>query len=435
MKQILFIMIITINVFANDTLPSWIKKDPDNSAKYFRGISTWYGVDDYRMKELSQKDSLNSAYMSLGNYFGLNIKSKIEINKKRDSYGTSTKIKKDIKTKSNQLLFDIKPFKTYKEFSSDKQYFKVHILLKMDSLIESKIKLKMDKDKEEFAKLKQKVLNAIENKDFYKAENFLELAKGKRAAFIDDTVETLEKRLKKLKDGLLVATVEINKKRYMPKENINLDVSVNKDGYLYLFYDTGDDLEMLFPNKFQRKPKLKANSLIQFPNEDVTLEAYEESLNKNTKIYAIASKKNLSIKKYFVDQIDGIYIFEKDGKQNKKIKRCIDQGECTKSIVKFKVTNQSDIKVKFEFRCNSNIKQDIKNIFRAKGIKSQKSDIRIVLDIKKKRKYSSLIESYIESYTIKAKLYNKNKLKKEKSLECDLGALEDEIVYLYSELI
>ena len=341
MLKILLILIISLNVFANEKLPIWVEVDPDDNAKYFRGISTWYTTDDYRMKKLSYQDAIKDAYNSLGNYFGMNIKSELNINKSIDNFGSKRKIEKNIKIKSNQFLFDIKPYKVHTETSVDNQHFRIYTLIKLDKNTESILKAQMNKDKREFESLRQKTITAIENKDFYKAETFLELAKGKRASFIDDTIVTLEKRLKVLKNGVLLASIEINKKKYLPKEEIKLEVSINKSGYLYLFYDTGDDIEMLFPNEFQRKAKLKANSLLIFPSEDIVLGAYEQSLNKDTKIFAITSKKNLNIKKYSVDKIDGIYIFEYGGKQENKIDRCIDQSECIKSEAKFKVSNNT----------------------------------------------------------------------------------------------
>jgi len=432
MKIILTILIITLTTLnAEKKHPTWIEKDPDTNAKYFRGISTWYSMDDYRMKELANKDAINSAFMSLGNYFGMNIKSELSIQKRTTSFSSSTKIDKKIKTKSNQLLFDIKPYKTYKELSKNEQHFKIYMLLKLDSMTEAKIKAKLKQDENEFLELKQKILTSINNKDFYKAQNFLELAKGKRTAYMDDTIITLEKRLKELKDGLLTATISLNKIQYMPEEDIELEVSINQKGYLYIFYDTGDDIEMLFPNKFNRKAKLKSNDMVSFPTDDISLQTYEESLDKDTKIFAIASKINLNIFRDSIDKVDGIYIYEKDGKQNKKIDRCINQGECTKSEVNFKVSNQSDTKIKIKYQCSNNMAKEIKNIFLTKGIKSQDSDKKIVLNIKKQSKYSSLMESHIDTYKIKIKLYINNNLKKEENIEIDKNDLEEEIINLY----
>lgn len=435
-KYIKFILAVTIfcNLAAADQkLPLWIDKDPDNQGKYFRGISTWYGTDDYRMKDRAYKDALNNGYISLGSYFGMNIKSELVINKKIDDSRSSKKIKQNITAKSNQMIFNIKPVETFRELDEDKKHFRLYILLKLDDKTDVKIKKEMRKDEKEFELLKEKVIGAIEKKDYFKAENFLELAKGKRAAYMDDTLDKLKKRLEKLKKGMLLASINIDKTTYMPKEQINIEVSINQDGYLYIFYDTGDDIEMLFPNKYQRKAKLKANDMVIFPNEDIYLEAYEESLNKDTKLFAVASKKHLNIKKHSIDKIDGIYIFEKEGKQNDNINRCINQGECTKNIVNFKVSKQNGKNISIIYKCDSEIKNKIQKAFASKGIISQKSDQKLSLDVKRQSKYSSILESNVETYKITAKFYSNGKLKKERTLECDGDMLKSEVVNLYSE--
>lgn len=151
------------------------------------------------------------------------------------------------------MIFNIKPSKIFKEFDEDEKQFRFYVLLKLDKTTEKNIKQEMEQDKKEFIKLKEKVILAIEQKDYFKAENYIELAKGKRAAYMDDTLEKLEKRLEKLKKGMLLASINIDKTIFMPKEQINVEVSINQDGYLYIFYDTGDDIEMLFQTNTKEK--------------------------------------------------------------------------------------------------------------------------------------------------------------------------------------
>lgn len=94
MKKILILILIVLNLIANDELPKWIDDDPDIESKYFRGVSTWYVSDDYRMKDRAYKDALNNGYISLGNYFGMNVKSELIIDKESNNFGNNKKIKK-----------------------------------------------------------------------------------------------------------------------------------------------------------------------------------------------------------------------------------------------------------------------------------------------------------------------------------------------------
>jgi len=404
-------------------------------AKEFEGISKLYEADDSRMEQLAKKDAIQDAYKRVSEYFGLAIKSNLEIQKESNGVSANTKVKQDIKIKSNLLISGIKPSKISKKFTKDGKYYRIYVILKLDPITEEKIKKQIQKDKKELENILNKIRQAIQTKDFYTAENYLALAKSNRVAYMyEDRITNLEKRIENLKKNFILSTISINKKTYIPQEIIDLEVSINQDGYLYIFNDTGDDIEMLYPNDYQRRAKVKKNDTKYFPNDDVDLRAYEESLNKDTKIIVIASKKNLHLKKDAIDNIDGVYIFKKDIFKNPKISRCLQQAECSKNITKYKVSNKTDKKVTIKIIAKQKLKDKIKKIFLSKGIKSQKSDIKIIFNIKKENKYSKELDINIETYLVTAKLYKNNKLQKKETEEYGENELED-IVNIYLTLL
>ncbi len=430
----IFLLFISLSsvLIATIKTPLWIKTDPDSSSIYFRGVSAWYVTDDALTTKVSKKDARNSAYSEVSEYFGLNITSSFEMRTVSDGANASTVSKSNIKTKTNQLIFDMKPVKSYEEYSEDEENFRLHILLKLDKPTELKIKREMKRDEKEFKNLKAQILNYIELKDFFKAQNLLEIAKGKRSAYKDDTISTLEQRVQKLKDATLVATLDINKKHYRPNEEILVEVSLNSQGYLYLFYDTGSDVEMLYPNKYQRNNYIDKHEMLSFPNDDITqLIAYEESKQLNTNIYAIASKENLTLQRYRYDMIDGISIFKKDGEYQDMINRCIKQANCTKTKLDFTISNKTQHqKIKLAFNTASSLEKKIVKFLRSKGVISENSDKKIIFDILKRTRYSQLLAMNIEKYQIKVHYFNRNQLLKSKTIECAKSELLSKILEL-----
>ncbi len=434
MRYLIFVFLSLFILKADELkMPNWIIQDPDENGKYFRGSSTWYVTDDALTEKISQKGALHSAYNKVSNYFGLNIKSKFVIDKISDKNGVSSTMKKKIKIKSNQLISDMKPIKEYIEYSKDRANFKLHILLRLDKQTELKIKKEMQKDKDEFLSLKKRLIEAIDKRDFFKANNLLALAKGKRYAYIDDSLNQIEKRLKELQKSELKAILLLDKTKYLPNETISVDVSLSNEGYLYLFYDTGDNIEMLFPNKYQRDNYLRNKELICYPNDDINqLIAYEESIGLDTSIYAIASKDNLSLQRYKDDMIDGVYIFKKDNEIKDKISRCLEQNICSKTKIDFTISNQGSFEVvELVFHTTANLANNIRQYLKSKGIISRRGDKKIVFDIDKMERHSSMLGIYIVTYTIKARYFRNNQQVSVKTVEID----EDRLYETVFELI
>ncbi len=433
MKITILLILATFILSANSEMPEWMLKDPDTKGKYFRGTSAWYVTDDARMEALSKADAMHNAYSYVSEFFGVNVASSFEMNEKVKDDEKTLDTNTNIKTKSNQLILNLKPVSIHVELDDSKENFRLHVLILLDKIGENKIQNEMVKDKEEYYLLKEKAIKAIDKKEYFKAKSFLEEAKGKRYAFVDDTIKKIEQRLKTLIDGLLIAKLSINKKTYLPDELIEIEASLNQKGYMYLFYETSSDVEMLFTNERNRIAYVKKEQLISF-GEDERVVAYEEDLGKKVQFYAIASKKNLALKGLSVDIVDGIYIFNKHGKYKEIIKRCIDEGECTKSAVDFKISRSVGSEP-VELVFNSEIATKASKYFRSKGIVSKKGNKKIVFDVKKHSNYSQQLDMNIETYTINAKLYKKNSLIKTIKDECSSDELNEYLFDMHSELV
>lgn len=271
------------------------------------------------MEDLAKKNATQNAYRLVSENFGIiDLKS-------------STKI--------NQLILNLKLYNTYKELDDNKENFRVHVIIFLDEESEYKIQ-EMLQDKQEFYNLKKKTLTLIDKKKYFKARELLTLAKETESATDDESIPIIEKRLNNLIKDLLQAKLTTNKEVYFPNESIELEVSLNKDGYLYIFYETGLDVAMIFPNKEQRNAHLGKDESISFPNDNIEkISAYEDDLGQEVKFYAIASKTILPIKSLCEERLDGVYIYEKTGSYKKLLNKCIDKGLCTKNEINIKVSD------------------------------------------------------------------------------------------------
>ncbi|MDA7817988.1 DUF4384 domain-containing protein [Sulfurimonas sp.] len=434
MKSTIFFMLFTLLLCADNEMPQWIIKDPDTKGKYFRGTSSWYVTNDARMEKLAKEDAMHNAYSFVSEYFGVNIASSFEMNEKVVNNQKTLNTTTNVKAKTNQLMLDMKPLKEFIESDESEENFRLHVLILLDRVGENRIRREMLKDKQEFQALKNKALKAIENKEYFKAKNFLELAKGKRNAFVDDTIKKIETRLQKLINGLILSNLTINKSIYMPDEYIQLEASLNQDGYMYIFYETSSDVEMIFPNESNRVAFVKKEKLLSFGNEDEDrIVAYEEDLNKPVKFYIIASKKNLALKGLSDETSEGIYIFGKTGKYQDVIERCLGEGDCTKKVVPFKISNVVNAKA-IKLVINSDKRSNITKYFKSKGVVSKESSTKLVFDIKKYTSYSQQLETTIETYKIKAKLYKNGSRIKILHDESSPSELNEYLFDMYREL-
>lgn len=322
-----FILLILFTITLCTAEEELIKKDSEKTQKLFRGASGWHSTSDLTKEPIAGRDATLNAYSLISKYFAISIKSHVELNYSQNN------------TKTNQLTLNLRAFKTYKEFDDSKKNFRVHVIILLDD--ENK-KTILDKLKEiqEYDDLKKNILTSIDNKKYLKARDFLKLTKEKQSALTDKSIPIIEKRLNTFIDAMLQAKLILNKKIYLPDESIEVEVSLNKDGYLYLFYETGLDVAMIFPNEKQRNSHVNKDESLFFPNSDVAeLIAYEDDLGEEVQFYAIASKTILPIKSLSEERVDGVYIYEKTGSYKKLLKKCLDKGICTKSVVHFKISS------------------------------------------------------------------------------------------------
>ena len=435
--KIIYILLIGLYLCAQENIePKWILHDPDNKGIYFRGYSSWYVTENARMEALAQKDAVSNAYASVSDYFGIKIDSSLQIEKTLTNTRTNVKIHSKVKTQTSQLIFNLKPLKKYVQFNQDKSNFRVHILILLDKATEQSIKSVMKKDEDEFKALMGKVQLHIEQKKYLQAQNILELAKGKRAALFDDSVNRQEKRLKELMKGILNARLQINKKMYLPDEEIHLEASLNQKGYMYIFCETSSDIEMIFPNIYQRNAYIKKEELISFPSEDISLIAYEEDLEKSVRFFVIASKKNLGLKPLAQEEIDGIYLYNKEGEFLNLIDKCIEEGGCSKGVTAFNISNKLDVNaIEIQYLMQEDIATTMQKYFRENGVKIGKSTKKIVYSIGKETRYSKALDTVLVVYTIEAKLYEKDILLKTVSEESSYSGISETSYEMYQRLV
>jgi hypothetical protein len=426
MMRIIWLVMVAMIAMAEEApkLPAWIEQDPDSNGAYFRGLSPWYVSDDASMSRHAEKDALKDAYHKVAGYFGVQIIASVRVKQKGTETAKSTTVQRDVESRTNQLIFKLEPVKSFEEFNADRSNFRTYVLLQLDPESERQIWSIIEADKREFEAIKAEVLELIEAKSYFKAQNRLDIAKGMRSATMDDTVASLQKRLDELKAGQLMAKLSVSKQRFLPRETIHAEVSLNQQGYLYLFYDNGSDVELLFPNEMQRNNYLKKEQLVDFPNNDVMLSAYESSLDKNVSIRAVASKKRFDLFTRSIDTIDGVHIFASDDRVFDEFQHCIDEGECTESVSFLSVTNQLAYEaLEITIQAEEPVKQKIEHALAQRGIISSASNRKLHISLVKQRKYSNLLESWIESYAIKAYFDDgagNNKIVKETASENEL---------------
>jgi len=421
MKKIIIFLFVLLY-----SKPLWIENIPqsDNSI-YFVGSSKLYQNNDTFLEEKAKKDALNDAYTQIANYFGVKIESTLKINTIATNSQAYKKIESTTITKTNQLIFDLTPIKIYKDIQDD--YYRIYVLIKLDKNTEKKIKKLLQDDKDRYEKTLKEIENLIKEKRFYEAKNKISLAKGFRSASFDDRLSNLEKRLKYILNNILKATLILDKTIFFPDEDINIQAYLNTTGYLYIFNYTGDGYELLFPNKIDRNPKLKAKEVEILPNEDISVVAYEDLVGKKGAIIAIASKEFLPITQFAKEEIDNVYIFDKNILNNKLFTICFRENRCIKTTKEYKVVFATPKKYKLQFFTSSKLQKDIQSFLKENGIRSFNSDKLLQFQIKTKKEYSSLLDEYVVTYIMKVKYFNNNQLQKTKKFVLEWDDLLEQI--------
>ncbi|MDA7816558.1 DUF4384 domain-containing protein [Sulfurimonas sp.] len=234
----------------------------------------------------------------------------------------------------------------------------------------------------------------------------------------------------------LEAKLTTNLQKYPPNASIELEASLNKDGYIYIFYVTGSDIQMIFPNEFQRESFITRDELVYFPNENIKkITAYEEDIDEDVGFFAIASEKNLPLKSLCEERSDGIYIYENGGSFETLIQKCINKKKCSKKIITFDIsTDISSKNIKFTFNSKDVNPQNFINFFNKNGIKSKNSTIKIDFNIKKIIKYSQESKTTIELFQISSYLYKDGLLIETLEDECTKEDINAYLLEMYNEL-
>ncbi len=415
MRKIILIFMFS-TLFA---LPPWTQGVDNKDGVYFVGVSKWYPLKDTFTKKTALKDALSDAYSQIAGYFGIKVTSSTDIQKYLTNKGISRNIKKEVKTKTSLFIFNIKPIKRYIEEKED--YYRIWVLVKLDKNTERQLKENLKKDRQKLNLLKTQINKAINNQNLFLAQNLLIKAKSLQSAVFDDELPLLEKRVKELKDNLIIPIISLDKTLYKPNEEIKIKASLNRPGYLYLFYDNKDSIEMFLPNEFQNN--YIQNRLITFPNDDISIIAYENSINYPNKIIALGSKHYIDFS-FLSDDKDGVYIFYNKQKVKQKIKECLKKGKCFKVVKRFKIKNKN---TKINISIQGPFKKEILAFLRKFKIDSTPNGKKIVIRIFPKTSYSNELQTYIKTYEIVA-IYNHRK-------DIEFAADKEELFYKIKEII
>ena len=415
MKKIIFSLFIMTSLFGielksisnivdifkvEDNKPKWVvdyKKGESLQSKsdiYFIGVSRHY-LNNVNGEKLAKKEAFEDGYKQISEYFGVYIKSTLKIDKELYGNQATQNISKNTKAQSSALLFDIAPEKIFIEHDDDS--IVVYVLFKLDANTRQKIQSQIKKDREKYAKLKAKIIKAINNKNLYQAKNFLALAKSTRSAYTDEGLKLLEQRIKHLQ-SLPKASISLPKQFFVKNEELNIDVSVDNGSFIYVFYGN-EYLKELFPNEYSDE----SNYL--YKNNDIEI----DTKAKNASLIVVASLKRLVFGKK-ENTIDGYNIYQRKYIM-KVLDRCLSQAYCTKTMQKIKIKNLL-INAKLILKTTPELQKEIKTYLFKNGIRlNPKSKYKLVFKITQKKKYSSYLGTYLISYELKTgnKSYELNK--------------------------
>jgi len=374
--------------------PKWIEQDIDTSElKYFKGVSRWY-ENTPNMVELAKKEALSDAYRQISEYFGVKLKSVFTINKANIGGEHYSSVSKDMKLITNQFVSGIKAEKSYVDVDGD--YIKVYVLVKIDKNYIDKILNDIERDKKEYEVIKNKLLKAIDNKDYFEAETLLDLAKSKRAATYDDSIKLIENRLKKLTENFIKAVISLNKTDYHPSERMKIKANLNKDGYLYVFFKNKDYI-LLYPNEDNLNNHLVGDEVIILDKDNIDIKAPNET--GKFSIVAVASNDSLAIENYQNQLLEnGTYLFHNDNKAFEIIDNCIKQSNCSKTEVVFNVIRPTYPDIEIRIDSSESIKSKIEDFLESNFIVSKDSIYQMRVFIDRKKRYSSMLQREIVFY-------------------------------------
>jgi hypothetical protein len=412
-----------------------VSEDPDSSGFYFRGESSLYISSDHRSYNKAYKEAVSRAFAEVSSFFGLAIASNLEIKKVTTQDISLTDAKSTIKTASNHLILDMKPEQTYQRFSDSKEHFSIIVLLKLDKKTKERIEKEAKADKAKLAALKTQILEYIDKKDFYRANNSLEIALGMRAATTDDTLPQLKKQVLALMDKALISTIFLSKKSYLPNEAMRANITLNNDAYVYVLYEGCGDTELLFPNQYQKKNKISKGAALHFPNDDISLMAYEEFLDCNkTAIRVVASKSYLPVMKYAIDEIDGVSLLAADTPFEADIKRCVDQALCSDNRQKFMIEKaKQKIRMRVRFHGHKKMRKRLHKYLKRHGITGDKSHLDAHFHIHKIKKYSKMLQRHVSSFQVDSNITRGKKLLCKHRRQLNESEIDDYIVNYLKE--
>jgi hypothetical protein len=391
-------------------IPKWVETIPDDDkqCKYFVGHSSWYIKNDIRSESLAKAEAGKSALDELSKFLGVNVSSEFNMKKEISNDYSSTKMDKTIKTKTSQFIQDIKPKEIFIDENKKDENIKAYVLVCLDSSTQNKLETESKKDKEEFDTLLVKANESFLSKNYYEAKNYLALAKGKRSAYMDNSVVSLEQQIKKIYDDLIEAKIEMSDTAQI-NQNIEFSGSLTQNGYLYIFENENGVNRLIYPNISTQIRQFKKFKYFN-GNEDLISKSYDNTyLEKDIKWTFLASKMVLPLAKHKLKFDNDEMIFDNSISEITPIKECLKNSKCTLESKDINITSEYIFpKLKIQIKSNQAYSENIINEFSKNGFISTDSNTTLSCVIDKSTRFSQSLNTNIITLKINIALLDKN---------------------------
>ena len=107
---------------------------------------------------------------------------------------------------------------------------------------------------------------------------------------------------------------------------------------------------------------------------------------------------------------------------------------CTKSVVELKIAKKSDKPIALKIEAPSRTKTKLLGYLRSKGVAVGAGSKEIRFTLRKRSNYSRSLGLTLHTFVIDAKAFDKNRLLKETSEECDESEVQECVFDIYIEL-
>ena len=386
------IMLLSLNTMAAP--PAWSV----NTAKdHYLGVSNWLHRSqpdaDYRAKQ----QACGRARKSLAEYFGVSISSQAEITRKKVKQGNKqSSYQETIKSRVDHALKGIGIVKKQLEINLEKTHVKGWCLLVLDELKEAEIWQEVKTDKQQFSQALIELEKAIRQKKSEQASLLLSRAEGFHAARMSHRLTPFRKKVKILRQSQLHIKFAEIEPYIAPGDEIQLALMLNRNAFVYLFYDHGDYIQLIYPNRIHLNPYLKAEQLLRLPTdsmqaEDLLLLA-DHTVNKTIKFVAVASRKRLNYGQKILLTENDFVEFDPQDRWQDEMTHCLLKKTCItqEKTIEIRVSHKNiELEIHHDEFFSDSVKTLVRQAFGQHHYHIQPSaEKRINLHLQQQQKYS-----------------------------------------------